>query len=212
MFGVSSRTVLAALREIFEHRMGVTPEEVGRYKELLSSSEGGTVVAEYKEFTIDAVQKAFLKSHDDLARQMFNDYLKEARFYMEQKAKFVRSRTDLVRDELTGRPKVPNVKFLREVEQHVPISESEADNYRAEMLYARNITYDTYSPLARAVEKKLLSDSKDMLKTVLAIHKSKDEETKKRANDLFSELTGPGGFCNICAKEIIEKADEFLNE
>lgn len=236
MFGVSSRTVLAALnsalakesdanngcltplraltalREIFEHRMGVTPEEVNRYKELLSSSEGGTVIVEYKEFTINAVQKAFLKSHDDLARQMFDDYIKEARFYREQKRKFVRNRTDIARDGLTGKPKEPNVKFLREVEEHVPISEPEADNFRGEILEARETTYDSYPPLARAVEKKLLSDSKDMLKTVLAIHKSKDEETKKRANDLFSELTGPGGFCRTCAKEIIEKADEFLNE
>ncbi len=236
MFGVSSRTVLAALnsalvkesdtdngcltplkaltalRNIFEHRMGVTPEEVSRYKELLSSSEGGTVVAEYKDFTIDAVQKAFLKSHDDLAHQMFEDYIREARFYREQKRKFVRGRTDIVRDELTGKPKVPNVRFLREVEEFVPISESEADNFRGEILEAGNLTYDSYPPLSRAVDKKLLSDSKDMLKTVLAIHKPKDEESKKRANDLFSELTGPGGFCRTCAKEIIEKADEFLNE
>ncbi|OGM99196.1 MAG: hypothetical protein A2915_00270 [Candidatus Yanofskybacteria bacterium RIFCSPLOWO2_01_FULL_41_34] len=236
MFGVSSRTVLAALnsalakesdtdngcltplktltalREIFEHRMGVTPEEVSRYKELLSSSEGGTVVAEYKEFTVSAVEKAFLKSHDDLARQMFDDYVREARFYREQKRKFVRGRTDVVRDTLTGRPKTPNVKFLREIEEFIPISESEADNFRGEILEAGSLAYDSYPPLSRAVDKKLLSDSKDMLKTVLAIHKPKDEESKKRASDLFSELTGPGGFCKTCAKEIIEKADEFLNE
>ena len=236
MFGVSSRTILAALnsalakesdsengcltplktltalREIFEHRMGPTPEEVGRYKELLSSSEGGTVIAEYKEFTVNAVQKAFLKAYDDLARQMFDDYKKGARFYRDQKRKFVRGRTDVEREQLTGKPKDPPIKFLREVEEFIPISESEADNFRGEILEAIDITYENYPPLAHAVEKKLLSDSKDMLKTVLAIHKPKDEESKKRANDLFSELTGPGGFCKTCAKEIIEKADEFLNE
>lgn len=236
MFGVSSRTILAALnsalakesdasngcltplkaltalREIFEHRMGFTPEEVDQYKELLSSSEGGTVIAEYKEFTINSVQKAFLKAYGDLARQMFNEYIKEAGFYRDTKRKFVRPRTNAAHDTLTGKPRGPNTKFLREVEEHVPISESEADNFRGEILEAREISYDSYPPLAHAVEKKLLSDSKDMLKTVLALHKPKDEESRRRANDLFSELTGPGGFCKTCAKEIIEKANEFLNE
>ncbi len=238
MFGVSSRTVLAALnsalakesdahngcltplralgalREIFEHRMGFSPEEINRYKELLSSGEGGSVVSEYEDFTVSAVQKAFLKAYGDLARQMFEDYINEARFYRDSKGrKFVKTRTDIARDRLTGRPKEPNVKLLREIEEHIPISESEAGNYRGEILEeAGNITFDTYPDLRRAVERKLLSDSRDMLKTVLAIHKPKDEESKRRANDLFSELTGPGGFCKTCAKEIIEKASEFLSK
>lgn len=236
MFGVSSRTVLAALnsalakesetnngcltplktlaalREIFEHRMGFTPEEIERYKELLSSSEGGTVIAEYCEFAINAIQKAFLKAYGDLAHQMFDDYIKEVRFYRNQRRKFVRGRTDVARDNLTNKPKEPNIKFMREIEQHIPISEAEADNYRGEILEVVDIAYNNYPALARGVEKKLLSDSKDMLKTVLAIHKPKDEESRKRANDLFSELTGPGGFCETCAREMIEKADEILNK
>lgn len=242
MFGVSSRTILTALnsalakeahesngcltplkaimalREVFDHRMGFSAEEIGRFKELLSASEGGTVIAEYEEFVVNAVQRAFLKAYADLCRQLFEDYVNEARFHRNQKRQYFRDPTDVVREKRTGKPKEPNLRLLREIEEQIPVSESEADKFRGEVLEcvsgSAEFSYDSYSSstLARAVEKKLLHDSKDMLKTVLAIHAPKDEEAKKRANDLFSELTGPSGCCPICAKEMIEQADEFLNK
>src|SRR3989344_6064170 len=92
MFGVSSRTVLAALnaalsresgsngcltptkalralRDGFDQRMGFSPEDIARYRELLSSGDGGSVLAEYKHFVITSVTKAFLRAYDDLARE-----------------------------------------------------------------------------------------------------------------------------------------------
>ena len=71
MFGISSRDVLAAintaiikegeggcltpirvirsLRDVFDHRMGYTPEEIAKFRELLSAGDGGSVIAEYRE-------------------------------------------------------------------------------------------------------------------------------------------------------------------
>ena len=235
MFGVSSRDVLAALntqlvksdhgcltplsviralREVFEHRMGYTPEEIERFKELLSAGEGGSVMAEYREYVIKTVTKAFLRAYDDLARELFRKYLEEAAFYRDQKRKFVRGSVDIRRDDMTGKPKEPDVRFLRSVEQHIPISEAEADMYRGEVLEgqsrAKHFDFDTYRPLAIAVEKKLLQDTKSALTLVLDPDRPKDETQKKRAQTLFDELRS-GGFCEVCAREFIEKAAEFLN-
>jgi len=237
MFGVSSRTVLSALngalakepnlgcltplktivalREIFEKRMGFTPEEVDQYKELLSSGESGGIISEDKEFSKYAVQNAFIKAYGDLAKQMFNNYIKEVKFYRGQKGrKFVKGLAGgVIRDSLTGKPKEPNMKFLKDIEAHIPISESMADTYRGELLeLSEEITYENYPDLAEAVNRKLISDSREMLISILASDKPKSDEAKKRANELFSELTENGGFCHICAKEIIEKASDYLNE
>ncbi|OGN07935.1 MAG: hypothetical protein A2750_02385 [Candidatus Yanofskybacteria bacterium RIFCSPHIGHO2_01_FULL_45_42] len=211
-------TVIKALRDLFEHRMGYSPEEIKRFKELLSAGEGGSVITEYKEFVIRSVSKAYLKAYHDLAKELFRRYVGEVKFYREQKRKHVRGHFDVVREDITGRPKEPDIKFMRSVEEHIPIAESEADVFRGEILEFvatnSNFSYETYTPLARAVEEKLLADSRATLTLVLASDKPKDSEAKKRADDLFSELTREGGmgFCPICSKEVVEKATEFLSE
>lgn len=241
MFGVSSRTILAAinsalskesgangcltpskvikaLRDGFDQRMGFTPEDINRYRELLSAGEGGSVLVEYKNFVIKSVTKAFLKAFEPLAIELFNQYISEAEHDRAMNRKLVIGRLNVKRDDLTGKPKEANQKLLRSIEEHIPIAESEAETFRGEILEFKsgnpNFSYNTYPPLAKAVEKKLMSDSKATLKLVLATDRAKSEEEKKRANDLFDGLTHPNGlgFCKICSKEIISDAAIFLNE
>ena len=211
---LTPRKAIRALREVFEHRMGYSPEELKRFKELLSAGENGSVMTEYKNFATTSVSKAYLQAYNDLARELFRRYVDEAKFYRETKRKHVRGTTDIRRDEF-NRPKEPDVKFLRSIEVHAGISDAEADTFRGEILEFiagnPNFSYDTYPPLARAVEIKLLSDNKDNLALVLSSDKAKDEEAKKRAVDLFQGLTEMN-FCKICAKEVMESATEFLNE
>ncbi|MDP3763984.1 MAG: hypothetical protein Q8Q92_05135 [bacterium] len=211
---LTPRKAIRALREVFEHRMGYTPEELKHFKELLSAGEGGSVMAEYKDFVIRSVSKAYLKAYSDLAKEIFRKYVDEAKFYRAQKRKFVRGAVEVRRDDF-NRPKEPDVKFLRSVEEHAGISEAEADTFRGEILefIAGNpkFSYETYSPLAKAVEAKLLADTKDSLTLVLATDKPKNDEANKRAADLFDGLTELH-FCKTCAKEVVESAAEFLNE
>jgi len=98
MFGVGSRDVLAALntalveeaghngcltplkaiyalRRGFEHRMGYTPEDLDRFKLLLSAGEAKGVPSEYKDFIVKTVSRAFLAAYDDLARELFDKYI-----------------------------------------------------------------------------------------------------------------------------------------
>ncbi|MEK7596309.1 MAG: hypothetical protein AAB564_02055 [Patescibacteria group bacterium] len=239
MFGISPRDVLAALntalveesnlngcltplrairalRTVFDHRMGYLPEEIDRFKAMLSAGDDENVISEYKNLVVRSVTKAFLRGYKDLAIELFNRYINEAKFDRETKRKFVRGQTfEMKRDETTGKPKEPDVKFLRSVEAHIPISESEADTFRGEILELKahipDFGYESYPPLAKAVEKKLISDSKDILSLVLATDKPKGEEERRRIGDLFKELKNKG-HCEHCAKEYVEKAREFLSE
>jgi len=241
MFGVSSRDVLAALntaivreggegcltplrairalRDVFDHRMGYSPEEVSKFRELLSAGEGGSVMEEYKEFVLEAVSRAFLTAYDDLSRDLFRQYIEGASFVRRQRRRFVRGEMrDIERDDLTGKPKdVETVrKFLRSIEQHMSgVDQSGADIFQGEILELMgsdpSFGYDSYPPLRVAVEKKLLSDAQSTLKLVLDPNRPKDEEAKKRTGDLFGELEKTG-HCGVCAAEIVKNAAEFLSE
>ncbi len=241
MFGISSRDVLAAintaiikegeggcltpirvirsLREVFDHRMGYTPEEIAKFRELLSAGDGGSVMAEYREYVMKSVSRAFLKAYDDLARDLFRQYIEGASFVRTQRRRFVRwEMVDIERDDLTGKPKdVESVrKFLRSIEQHIGgVDEAGADIFQGEILELMgsdpNFGYDSYPPLRQAVEKKLLSDAQSTLKLVLDPNKPKDEETRKRTGDLFQELEETG-HCPICSAETVKNAAEFLSE
>ena len=230
MFGLSSRTILSALekalakesgsngcltplntlialREVFDHRMGLTPEEINRYREMLSAGEKGTVLTEYKEFVTKTVNDAFLRAYNDLAEELVRQYREEAALYRSQKRKFIRGDSTIKRDKLTGKPRETNVKLLRSIEEKIPISESEADTFRGEILENPG-----ESPmLLKAAQEKLLEDNKSVLRLVLSPDKPQTEESKKRAQDLLDGLKDQG-CCPICSKEFIEKASEFLSE
>ncbi|OGZ11208.1 MAG: hypothetical protein A3D67_00410 [Candidatus Lloydbacteria bacterium RIFCSPHIGHO2_02_FULL_51_22] len=240
MFGVSSRDVLAALnmalveevrsgkscltplktiralRDVFHHRMGYTPEEVQRFMELLSSSEGGSVMTEYKDLVKKTVSRAFLKAYSDLARELFRQYIAEIAFHRSITRKYTSGQTfELRRDEVTGKPKPPDIKLMRAIEAQMNISDAEADTFRGEVLEFKagspGFSFDSYDTLARACENKLLHDARATLLLVLDPNKPKEKESEKRIGDLFTAMEEKG-HCSVCAKEFVEKAHEFLSE
>ncbi len=230
MFGLSSRTILSALekalakesglngcltplntlitlREVFDHRMGLSPEDINRYREMLSAGEKGTVLTEYKEFVTKTVNDAFLRAYNDLAEELVRQYREEAALYRSQKRKFIRGDSTIKRDKLTGKPREANEKLLRSLEEKIPISASEADTFRGEILENPG-----ESPmLLKAAQERLLEDNKSVLRLVLSPDKPQTEESKKRAQDLLDGLKDQG-CCPTCSREFIEKASEFLNE
>jgi serine protein kinase len=240
MFGVSSRDVLAAvnteivrqmsgskcltplsvvraLRDTFKsgHRMGYSPEQIDRFMLLLSSDEEDSAITELDESCVAKVCKAFLHAYSDLSKELFDRYVSEDRYYRDTKRKFLRSGIPSVKkDPTSGKLRDPDLKFMRSVERHIPAisSEEEAEVFRGEILEVGDLTYESYSPLAWAVERKLLEDSKDMLQLVLATDKPLDSEAQKRVNDLFGAMQEKHGYCKVCATEAVEHTRMLLSK
>jgi len=243
MFGVSSRDVLAALntavveqssksgcltpltviralRDVFDHRMGYVPEDIERFKVLLSSDEENSVMSEYKDLVITSVSKAFLKAYSDLKHELFRKYVEEAERWRDKNRTYIRGQMlEVERDPVTGKPKEADEKFLRSIEEQIPLADKEAEVFRGEILELRSMLMDrkqlfncdTYRPLGKAVEEKLLADSRSSLTLVLATDRPKGQEEKKRIDDLYGALKETG-HCNVCIREKVEKAREFLSE
>ncbi|OGD30631.1 hypothetical protein A2833_03440 [Candidatus Azambacteria bacterium RIFCSPHIGHO2_01_FULL_44_55] len=240
MFGVSSRTILAALntalsqeadtngcltplaaikalREVFDHRMGFSSEEIDRFKMFLSAGDMKNVMSEYEEFVVKTITKAYLRGFRDLAEALFWRYLKEVGLYLGQKARLIKGQVlTIERDPITNKPREADKKFMRSIEEEIPWTEQEAEVARGELFIYKaihpNFDYNYYSPLALACEKRLMKDSGPNLNIVISDDMPKNEEAKARRRDLFEALIEMG-FCERkCIKEVIERAREFIHK
>jgi serine protein kinase len=239
MFGVSSRDVLAALnqalaridsdegclthlnavkslRGVFRHRMGYEAEEVDAFMESLTSGEGSSVMEKFEDIIMEEVSKAYLETYGDLIDDLFEKYIREAEYARKLKRKYVKSSTSgYKRDSVTGEVLEPDYKFLRSVEKFMQVSEKEADIFRGEILELKNAREDfgpeSYRPLRKAIEDKVLEDAKSNLHLVLSTDRAREESEKKKGEQIYQNLIHKRGFCEVCAKEAIEKVTEILS-
>jgi serine protein kinase len=76
----------------------------------------------------------------------------------------------------------------------------------------KSFTFNDYAPLREAIEKKLISDLKNVVsltiadKTVVG-----NEKSKKRRNDAISKLL-EHGYCNSCAEALLSFTGELMRK
>jgi len=239
MFGVSSRDVLAALNQalakidedkgclthlnaikalkgVFRHRMGYEAEEIDAFMESLTSGDGSSVMEKFEEIIMEEVSKAYLETYGDLIDDLFEKYLREAEYARKLKRKYIKSSGgSYKRDPVSGEVIEPDYKFLRSVEKYMQVSEKEADIFRGEILELKNTRKsfgpESYRPLRKAIEDKVLEDAKNNLHLVLSTDRAKEDSEKKKGEQIFQNLIEKRGFCEVCAKEAIEKVTEILS-
>jgi len=239
MFGVSSRDVLAALNQalariddekgclthlnaikalkgVFRHRMGYEAEQIDSFMESLTSGDGSSVMEKFEEVIMEEVSKAYLETYGDLIDDLFEKYIREAEYSRKLKRKYVKgSGGGFKRDPVTDEVIEPDNKFLRSVEKFMQVSEKEADIFRGEILELKNARAnfgpDSYRPLRKAIEDKVLEDAKNNLHLVLSTDRAREESEQKKGEQIFQNLINERGFCEVCAKEAIEKVSEILS-
>ena len=239
MFGVSSRDVLAALNQalakidedegclthlnaikalkgVFRHRMGYEAEEIDAFMDNLTSGEGSSVMEKFEEIIMEEVSKAYLETYGDLIDDLFDKYIREAEYSRKLKRKYVKgSGGSYKRDPVTDEVIEPDYKFLRSVEKFMQVSEKEADIFRGEILELKNAREEfgpkSYRPLRKAIEDKVLEDARNNLHLVLSTDRAKEDSEKKKGEQIFQNLINERGFCEVCAKEAVEKVTEILS-
>ncbi len=239
MFGVSSRDVLAALNQalakiddekgclthlnaikalkgVFRHRMGYEAEEIDSFMDSLTSGEGSSVMEKFEQIIMEEVSKAYLETYGDLIDDLFEKYIRESEYARKLKRKYVKgSGSGYKRDPVTDEVLEPDYKFLRSVEKFMQVSEKEADIFRGEILELKNdrkeFGPESYRPLRKAIEDKVLEDAKDNLHLVLSTDRAKEDSEQKKGEQIFQNLIKKRNFCEVCAKEAIEKVTEILN-
>ncbi|MCL6458122.1 MAG: PrkA family serine protein kinase [Gorillibacterium sp.] len=196
--------VLRAIKEGLDQHPSITKEERDRYLNFISVAR-----KEYDELAKKEVQKAFVYSFEESARTLFDNYLDNIEAFCNW---------GKIKDPLTGESVDPDERLMRSIEEQIGVSENAKKAFREEILirissYSRKgkkFDYSSHERLREAVEKKLFTDLKDVVKITTST-KTPDERQLKRINEVSARLIEGHGYCPVCANELLRYVGSLLN-
>ncbi len=205
--GVTCINPIDALRTIkggFEQHTGINAEQRERYLNLISAAR-----KEYDEMAKTEVQRAFVYSFEEMARTMCNNYLDNVEAYCNK---------ERIKDPITEDDMEPDEQLMRSIEEQIGISENAKNTFRQEILirissYARKgkpFEYNSHERLKEAIEKKIFADLKDVVKITTSA-KTPDPDQLRRINEVVDRLVKDGGYCPVCANELLTYVGTLLS-
>lgn len=201
---INALDVLRAIKDGLDQHPSITKEERERYLNFISTAR-----KEYDELAKKEIQKAFVYSFEESAKTLFENYLDNIEAYCNW---------GKLKDPLTGETMDPDERLMRSIEEQIGISENAKKAFREEILIrmstysrkGRKFDYHTHERLREAIEKKLFTDLKDIVKITTST-KTPDETQLKRINEVTARLIDHNGYCPVCANELLKYVGSLLN-
>ncbi|MBJ6362190.1 PrkA family serine protein kinase [Paenibacillus sp. GCM10012307] len=201
---INALDVLRALKDGLDQHPSITKEERERYLNFISVAR-----KEYDSLAKKEIQKAFVYAFEESARTLFENYLDNIESYCNWSK---------IKDPLTGEELDPDERLMRSIEEQIGISENAKKAFREEILirissYSRKnkkFDYASHDRLREAIEKKLFTDLKDIVKITTST-KTPDESQLKRINEVTKRLIDDHGYCPVCSNELLRYVGSLLN-
>jgi serine protein kinase len=195
---------LRAIKDGFEQHTGINPEQRERYLNHISAAR-----KEYDELAKTEVQRAFVYSFEEMARTICNNYLDNVESYCNK---------EKIKDPITEEEMEPDEQLMRSIEEQIGISDNAKNTFRQEILirissYARkgrSFEYTSHERLKEAIEKKIFADLKDVVKITTSA-KTPDPDQLRRINEVVDRLVRDGGYCPVCANELLTYVGTLLS-
>ncbi len=195
---------LRAIKDGFEQHTGISPDQRDRYLNLISAAR-----KEYDELAKIEVQRAFVYSFEEMARTICNNYLDNVEAYCNK---------ERIKDPITEEEIEPDEQLMRSIEEQIGISDNAKNTFRQEILirissYARkgrSFEYNSHERLKEAIEKKIFSDLKDVVKITTSA-KTPDPDQLRRINEVVDRLVKEHGYCPVCANELLTYVGTLLS-
>ena len=205
--GVTYITPIDALRAIkdgFEQHTGINAEQRERYLNLIALAR-----REYDEIAKTEVQRAFVYSFDEMARNMCNSYLDNVEAYCNK---------EKMKDPITEELLEPDERLMRSIEEQIGISENAKNTFRQEILirissYSRKgkqFEYNSHERLKEAIEKKIFADLKDVVKITTSA-KTPDADQLRRINEVVDRLVREHGYTAESANDLLRYVGTLLS-
>jgi serine protein kinase len=205
--GVTHITPIDALRSLkdgLDQHTSVSKEEHERLLNLLAEAR-----KEYDEIAKREVQRAFVYAFEESAKTLFDNYLDNVEAYC-NKAK--------LKDPITDLDVEPDEKLMRSIEEQVNVSESGKAEFRNEILIrisslarrGAKLDYAAHERLKEAIEKKLFTDMRDVVKITTST-KTPDVEQLKRINNVVERLVAEQGYTTESANDLLKYVGALLN-
>jgi serine protein kinase len=175
-----------------------------RYLEILQK----TIREEYLSILETEIAKAFITAYEEQAQSLFDSYLDNAEAYT-TKSKF--------KDKITREERSPDEKFMRAIEEQIGVVGSARDGFRSDVtayMFSKlrkkeTVDYKSYGPLKEAIESYLIMSVKDISRIVTK-SKSRDDDQKKKYNEMVKTLIDDYDYNEHSAEEIITYASNNL--
>jgi len=201
---INALDVLRALKDGLDQHPSITREEREKYLNFISVAR-----KEYDNLAKKEIQKAFVYSFEESARTLFENYLDNIEAYCNWSK---------IKDPLTGEEMDPDERLMRSIEEQIGVSENAKKAFREEILirisaYSRKgkkFDYSMHDRLREAIEKKLFTDLKDIVKITTST-KTPDESQLKRINEVTKRLIDEHSYCPVCANELLRYVGSLLN-
>jgi len=182
----------------------ISEEDRDRYLELLQK----IIREEYLKILENEIAKAFVAAYEEQAQSLFDTYLDNAECYT--------TRTT-VKDTITKEEREPDEHFMKSIEEQIGIIGSSVDGFRsdvtaymfAKMRRKEKVNYKSYGPLKEAIEAYLIMSVKDISRIVTK-SKSRDDEQRKKYNEMISTLIEEYGYNEDSAEEVLTFAANNL--
>ena len=175
-----------------------------RYLEILQK----TIREEYLSILETEIAKAFITAYEEQAQSLFDSYLDNAEAYT-TKTKF--------KDKITREERAADEKFMRAIEEQIGVVGSARDGFRSDVtayMFSKlrkkeTVDYKSYGPLKEAIENYLIMSVKDISRIVTK-SKSRDDDQKKKYNEMVKTLIDDYDYNEHSAEEIITYASNNL--
>ena len=182
----------------------INEEDRDLYLEILQK----VIREEYLKILENEIAKAFITAYEEQAQSLFDTYLDNSECYT--------NRTT-VKDRITREERQPDVEFMKSIEECIGIVGSSTDGFRADVtayMFAKmrrgeKIEYKSYGPLKEAIESYLISSVKDIARIVTR-SKSRDDDQKKKYNEMITTLIDEYGYNESSAEEVLTYASNNL--
>jgi serine protein kinase len=195
---------LRAIKDGFEQHSGISSEQREHYLNLVAVAR-----REYDDIAKNEVQRAFVYSFEEMAKGICDNYLDNVEAYCNK---------EKLKDAITEEEIEPDEKLMRSIEEQIGISENAKNTFRQEILirissHARKgkpFEYKSHERLKEAIEKKIFSDLKDVVKITTSA-KTPDADQLRRINEVIDRLVSQHGYCTVCANELLTYVGTLLS-
>ncbi|MBX4146585.1 PrkA family serine protein kinase [Paenibacillus sp. FSL W7-1279] len=201
---INALDMLRAIKDGLDQHASIAKEERERYLNFIAAAR-----KEYDDLAKKEVQKAFVYSFEESAKTLFENYLDNIEAFCNWTK---------IRDPLTDEEMDPDERLMRSIEEQIGVSENAKKAFREEIMirisaYSRKgkkFEYHNHERLREAIEKKLFTDLKDIVKITTST-KTPDAVQLKRINEVSSRLIEEHGYCPVCANELLRYVGSLLN-
>ncbi len=164
---------------------------------------------EFDEAAKKEVQRAFVYSYEESAKTLLDNYLDNVDAFC--------NRTK-VKDPLTDEEVEPDERLMRGIEEQIGVTENAKREFREGVMRSvaslarrgQPFIVGSDERLKEAIEKKLFSDLKDVVKITTST-KTPDADQLKKINEVVDRLVREQGYCPVCANELLRYVGTLLN-